>query len=124
MWVVAVQILETNIYSGVPRFVLRVVKLVRDIWHEVYVYSEPDSGPSIAKTPGVLTKVYESELQKRISQGYIPVDLDTSTDYMNIGETPVKDTLKARDVLYDLINLVFPDHKIRFVFLYMQAPGV
>lgn len=90
MWVVVVQTLETRL--RVPRFVLRVhaVKLVRDIdidiWHEVYVFSEPDPGPPIVRTPGVLTNVYESELQKRISQGYLPVDPNTSMD--DIGEAP------------------------------------
>lgn len=108
------QILETHLI-WVPQFVLRVVKFVRDIWHEVYVYSEPNPGPPILRIPEVLTNVYESELQKRISQGYLPVDLDTSMD--DIGEAPSKDMLKARDSPYDLLSLVLPNHEVRFVSL-------
>lgn len=118
-----IQILETQNESCAPEHVLCDSKHAHDnIYVTHKVYGELNPGPASALE--VLINVYESELQKRISQGYLPVDLDNSIEQNDLEAVPSEQTLTARDVLYGLLGLVLEDPGVTFVFLYMfyEAP--
>lgn len=80
-------------------------------------YGRPDPGSENALE--VLIDVYESEIKKLVTQGYVPIYYDNNDNSMEheYEAAPSEQTLKARNVLYNLLKLILPDPEVMSVYL-------